>query len=647
MMKNKKKTTTSKTMDKVAPISLQQLTSTPSVTRDKEINLQNPFESLYMDAEADSSFSGRPFPSLPGEHPLPDIPVIPNVKNLNETQKAVMMLRFAEQMGLKPGEGILPRSSTSPPPIASKAASATLDDEFADILATASLITAPTGARPATAAAAAAAVAAAAAAGKGATEAAMQPSGAASSSVANSALAVGSRVTRPATPAAAAAAAAAAATPAAAVAAAAAAAVSVTTSGLPKRPRGVSIDNGNRGRSGSQKRKNGDAPVAMGAKRQKQMSPSATGVQVVFLTGLKSNIIKNGISFRKEFSKAVPHIKLDKINITRSGSVVLSPSTPEDFSRLFKEDWSKHDALGSNILVSLPKGKTIQYKAVITDVDPDLDNDDLKAELEDRNSLKVTGITRLLNKETRTKIRKVIVCLENEETQRRVLRDGIYLGYQLHRCVEALDKQRDDTGNDVKQCFRCQVWNPDHSSAQCKSQRACLWCGDAHFHRECPHFQNKDRAKAKCVNCNEAHPAWSKTCKAFTAAAAAAPPRVSTARIISSASVSRDDLETEVKRAMSTLWATLAKVVATVVSRAVLDLDAEQKKPKVSKGELVRKTSANTVKAINECGLLPPNGSLEVAGVQQAVWNEVFSQTDTPHSSQAGSTPNISSTNVS
>ena len=387
--------------------------------------------------------------------------------------------------------------------------------------------------------------------------------------------------------------------------------------------------------------------MAMGAKRQKQMSPSATGVQVVFLTGLKSDVIKNGISFQKEFSKAVPHIKLDKINITRSGSVVLSPSTPEDFSRLFKEDWSKHDALGSNILVSLPKGKTIQYKAVITDVDPDLDNDDLKAELEDRNSLKVTGITRLLNKETRTKIRKVIVCLENEETQRRVLRDGIYLGYQLHRCVEALDKQRDDTGNDVKQCFRCQVWNPDHSSAQCKSQRACLWCGDAHFHRECPHFQNKDRAKAKCVNCNEAHPAWSKTCKAFTAAAAAAPPRVSTARIISSASVSRDDLETEVKRAMSTLWATLAKVVATVVSRAVLDLDAEQKKPKVSKGELVRKTSANTVKAINECGLLPPNGSLEVAGVQQAVWNEVFSQTDTPHSSQAGSTPNISSTNVS
>ena len=98
---------------------------------------------------------------------------------------------------------------------------------------------------------------------------------------------------------------------------------------------------------------------------------------------------------------------------------------------------------------------------------------------------------------------------------------------------------------------------------------------------------------------------------------------------------------------MSALWATLARIVSTVVSRAILDLDAEQKKPKVSKGELVRKTTANTVKAINECGLLLPNRSLEVAGMQQIVWNDVFSQTDTPHSSQASSTPLISSVNES
>ena len=547
----------------------------------------NRFEPLCEDGESAMGMNGsflngsRLLPPRPDEPTLPVLPDVPNANQLSDKQKRILVLQWADKLGLKP-ETDLPATSVA-------------------------VVATP---HPATA----------------------KPE---------------SIGTIPATPAAAAAAAAAAAMPAAAARAAALAVAAVTvTKGLPPRPKSVSRDNGNGGRARSLKRKTGDAPGVMEPKRQKQISPNATGVQVVFLTGLKSDVIKNGICFRREFSKAVPHIGIDKINITRSGSVVLSPSTPEDFSRLFKEDWTKHDALGSNILVSLPKGKTIQFKAVITGVDPDLDNDDLKAELEDRNCLKVTNITRLSNKETRTNTRKVIICLENEETQKRVLKDGIFLGYQHHTCVEAFDRQRDNTANDIKQCFRCQVWNPDHSSAQCKGNRACLWCGDDHFHQKCSHFQNKDRAKAKCANCNEAHPAWSKTCTAFITAAAA-PPKVSSARIVSSASVSRSDLETEVKTAMSALWATLAKIVSTVVSRAVLDLDAEQKKPKVSKGELVRKTTANTVKAINECGLLLPNGPLEVAGVQQIVWNDVFSQTDTPHSSQASSTPHISSNNDS
>ena len=150
-------------MDAAQPC-LSQLTSTPTIARDKEIGISNPFESLYLDAEADTSFSGRPFPAPPGEHPLPEIPAIPNLEKLNETQKAVMMLRFAEQMGLKPGEGILPISKTLPSPTATSS-SATKEDLFVDFLTTApsastasaSAASRPMGAKPATAAAAAAA----------------------------------------------------------------------------------------------------------------------------------------------------------------------------------------------------------------------------------------------------------------------------------------------------------------------------------------------------------------------------------------------------------------------------------------------------------------------------------------------------------
>ena len=50
------------------------------------------------------------------------------------------------------------------------------------------------------------------------------------------------------------------------------------------------------------------------------------------------------------------------------------------------------------IFWSLPRGKTIEYRAVVTEVDADLDDDALQAELENINCLKLTRI--LLNKET-------------------------------------------------------------------------------------------------------------------------------------------------------------------------------------------------------------------------------------------------------
>ena len=98
-------------------------------------------------------------------------------------------------------------------------------------------------------------------------------------------------------------------------------------------------------------------------------------------------------------------------------------------------------------------------------------------------------------------------------------------------------------------------------------------------------------------------------------------------------------LSNALQAAMVSIWEAMAKVVATVVSRAVLDLDVELKKPKMDRGGLARKTVANTVKAINECGLLHPSRPLEVASITQVVWSDVFSQNSSTQSSQACSAP--------
>ena len=119
--------------------------------------------------------------------------------------------------------------------------------------------------------------------------------------------------------------------------------------------------------------------------------------------------------------------------------------------------------------------------------------------------------------------------------------------------------------------------------------------------------------------------------------------KATAAKVVSSASVSRTDLETTLEAAMSRLWGHLANVVSLVVSRAVLDLEVELKKPKMNRGELVLKITANTEKAIKDWGLLHPNGPTEVVGVQQKVWKDIFPQADFPHISQASSAPLSSS----
>ena len=128
---------------------------------------------------------------------------------------------------------------------------------------------------------------------------------------------------------------------------------------------------------------------------------------------------------------------------------------------------------------------------------------------------------------------------------------------------------------------------------------------------------------AKCANCNEAHPAWSKSCSAYIVASQSQP-RISAANIVSSNSVSRSDLDQEMKKDKRQLWESMALVISTIVSRSLLDLNEELKKPKVDRGALTMQVTTNAVKAIKECGLLDSSSSIEVAGVH-IMYGKMFS----------------------
>ena len=131
-------------------------------------------------------------------------------------------------------------------------------------------------------------------------------------------------------------------------------------------------------------------------KRIKQIGKGDGGykTECVFLSGVNEDLRKNGIKFKKELLKAVSNIKTKEAKLARSGSVMLTPVTPEDVKKLLKEDWTKHSFLGTSTQASLPKHKKIEYKAVILGVDPELEESDIEEELKNSNNITATAVRR-------------------------------------------------------------------------------------------------------------------------------------------------------------------------------------------------------------------------------------------------------------
>ena len=567
---------------------------------DKSIDNNRTMNTITGSSQIASTSTANSFDVLGGdveahEQPLPAIPDIPGMDKMNERQKQLYLLQIAEKLDLTPvNTGIAEILAENPAAAASPTAAK------------------GAGAVPKSAAAKAAAKSAAA-------KSAAAKSAAAKSAVGKSAAAYGLSDSTGAT-------------------ARESAANSTPTPMQLKNgmPNGLG---GGRDRSESRKRKANEEMEANKRPRQ-QGSNNGSKTETVFLSGVKDEIKKNGIIFKREFSRVVKGIKIIQVFFTRSGSVGLIPATPRDVNALLAEDWSKHTELGDSVEASPARAKIIKHIAIIKGVDPNLDDNTLKEELESMNNLSLTSIERCIHRESGTKTWKVKLGLENEETLKRVLKGGLLLGFTKHKCIPVFDRRNSEQAEQpISQCFKCQKWDPKHTNSNCQGVRACLWCAADHFHKECPLFQARNKENAKCVNCKGAHPAWSKSCPSYTEASQCST-KVTAARVVSSSSISKADLDT----AMGELWKSLAGVIATVAARSVLDLRAEEERAaeagsKVSGTMLAKKVAATTTKTMNECRPLQVSRPLEVTEMQKLVWKALFPQVDFPAAGKASSTP--------
>jgi hypothetical protein len=218
--------------------------------------------------------------------------------------------------------------------------------------------------------------------------------------------------------------------------------------------------------------------------------------------------------------------------------------------------------IGNNMKASLERSKTILHRALILRVDTDIEDKDIEEVLTEQG-ITTSAVSRLRTKEQKA-TNKVVITLNDEESKKKVLRDGVYLGFSHHRCEPFREKGE---GSKIQQCYKCQKWRPGHSAANCENQVKCLWCAGDHAHGICKSFKTKDKGKAKCANCGQDHPAWLSTCVTNASVARVSEdPRVR--RVVPSAPSASPEMVTKasLEAIIASVKETVARVVAEVAS---------------------------------------------------------------------------------
>ena len=123
----------------------------------------------------------------------------------------------------------------------------------------------------------------------------------------------------------------------------------------------------------------------------------------------------------------------------------------------------------------------------------------LQTPKKDSNELETSNDS-LTKKVMRTELNIVGINCEDETTEIKLKKAGIYLEYMRYKVEDYIRPIR------VLQCHNCNKFN--HKARECQNEQACLKCGENHSYKQC----NVMKDKLRCVNCNGNHAATSKEC---------------------------------------------------------------------------------------------------------------------------------------
>ena len=359
-------------------------------------------------------------------------------------------------------------------------------------------------------------------------------------------------------------------------------------------------------------------------KQQKQSKPAATttaaateyATQVVILEGVDAEIKNHPTRLSKALAEVKPNLSLrpDGLRITASGDVLVKPKNPKDCNSLLKKDaFPSPCALGQNVVARVPKEQQIIHQVIIKNVDESVTQEEMD-EILVRQELPYKKVKRIISRERGTPTKLFRLILKDEDTKKRLLRQGINLDQMHYKCEAAKEDLK--TFPKLKQCFKCQQIG-DHFVAECTKEQKCVLCAGPHRKSECT--VGKDNYK--CANCEGKHAAWSLECPQLRQAADAK--KTPTFAQMASAAVTPQLLQQVIQEVKESV----VMLVTEVVARSICELVYEIQDRNVSKLALPMKVgtiSTNATNAANKLKFGPATTPVDKNEVKERVMAKCF-----------------------
>ena len=278
----------------------------------------------------------------------------------------------------------------------------------------------------------------------------------------------------------------------------------------------------------------------------------------------------------------------------------------------------------------VPKTQQVTHQVIIKNVDTEVTQEEMD-EILTRQQLEYKSVKRIHSRQRGQPTLMFRLILKDEDTKKRLLRDGINLDMMHYRCIQAIEDTKSHPK--VMQCFKCQKLG-DHLSGSCTNEQKCVLCSGPHRKADC----TVTKENFKCANCKGNHAAWSQECPWLRKAVDAK--KTPTVAQVASATVTPSLLQQILQQVKESVVMLVTEVVSRSICELVYDIH-ERKLTKLGLPIKVGSIASVATSAANKLSFGPGTTPIAKDVVKDKIMKTCFPPTqnpaDAPSSSQGSS----------